>query len=170
MSGNDIITDYNEKYEKPEGTPKHIQYGLKYGLLKQGYNALDYYTEAAETVEGYETGVIHGVQGSCKSTRAFQYAGDIIAKVEYGLPQYHKTKHPEKYPDYVWESALRTFTFKPSQLIQKLEKVKDDEPLPVAIWDDILCHFSSNAFRTNIDEYEAVDSLWAVIRTTVHVV
>ena len=129
--------------------PKPIELAIRFGLIKPGYTLEDYLVEAATTEAGYETVDLWGVQGSGKSSRMLQMLYWI-------------------YED--WEEVLNHIIFKPSTLVETLEEVPDNEVLPALGWDDIGVHYPSSKFKTDIKQYEAVDSTWAAIRTKVHVV
>ena len=81
---------------------------------------------------------------------------------EFPLQEIHKTA--------IWLSVLKSIIFKPQGLIAKLEAVPDDDPLTAVGWDDIGVHFPSSTFKTDQDQYEAIDRVWAAIRTKVSVV
>jgi hypothetical protein len=126
----------------------HIQLAIKFGIIVQG-NTLEEYIREAVAKSGYETVCIWGVQGSGKSNRAMQIAYWI-------------------YKD--WGRVLENIIFKPSELVERLEAVPDNERIPCLIWDDVGVHYPSSKFKTDIKEYEAVDEMWAAIRTKVSVI
>jgi len=132
-----------------QSIPKHIEIARDYGIVKLGYTLEDYLKEAVHgEIEGYETVVIWGVQGSGKSTRALQMANWI-------------------YDD--WEKVLANVVFKPSEIVSRLEAVPDGERISCLVWDDVGVHYPSSKFKTDIEMYEAIDSAWAAIRTKVAV-
>lgn len=65
----------------------------------------------------------------------------------------------------IWRQVLDSIVFKPNILVEKLEAVPDGEVVPGVGWDDILVHYPSSMFKTDIKQYEAIDSTWAAIRT-----
>jgi len=65
----------------------------------------------------------------------------------------------------IWRKVLDALIFKPNILVEKLEVVPDNEVLPGIGWDDVLVHYPSSMFKTDIKQYEAIDSTWAAIRT-----
>lgn len=136
--------------------PKHIEKAIEYAHLKLGNTLEDYIIEAVEK-NGYETIVIWGVQGSGKSNRALQIAFWIY-------------RHLSKTDEEAWLKVLDSIIFKPATLVERLEAVPDDERIPCIVWDDVGVHYPSSKFKTDIKEYEAVDEVWAAIRTKVAVI
>jgi len=67
--------------------------------------------------------------------------------------------------DEIWNRVLDAIIFKPNLLVEKLEAIPDNEVMPGLGWDDILVHYPSSMFKTDIKQYEAIDSTWAAIRT-----
>ena len=51
--------------------PKHVEWAKHYGHIHEGWTLEDYLIEAVRN-QGYETVLIHGVQGSGKSNRLLQ--------------------------------------------------------------------------------------------------
>jgi len=131
-----------------ERIPEHVNLANQFGIVKLGYTLEDYLIEAVNE-NGYETVCIWGVQGSGKSNRSLQMGYWI-------------------YED--WNKVLDNIIFKPSELVKRLEATPDDERIPCLIWDDVGVHYPSSKFKTDIKEYEAVDEVWAAIRTKVAVV
>ena len=70
----------------------------------------------------------------------------------------------------LWNKVLECLVFKPADFVKKLESVPRGERLPIIIWDDIGVHYTSSTFKTDIEQYAAIDSTWAAIRTKVGVV
>lgn len=70
----------------------------------------------------------------------------------------------------IWLKVLDLVVFKPSTFVETLEELEDDEVLPVLGWDDVGVHYPATKFKTDIKQYEAIDSTWAAIRTKVHVI
>lgn len=140
---------------KREGVPPHIFIAYQFGLIKIGYTVQDYLVEAVlgppeqRGRSGYETALVWAVQGSGKSSRCLQFL--------YWL-----------YGD--WDRVLDNLVFRPQDFIDHLEKVPDDETIPGILWDDIMVHFPASTFKTNIKQYEAVDSTFASVRTKVNVI
>ena len=172
--------------------PKIVELAIKYGMIREGYT-FEYYLILAVLTRGYETVAMWGVQGSGKSTRMLQIKFWIIRflyTVRHGyitLPEGEPRKWPYKViPELVdashkveldtyqkteiWEEVLSLFIFKPTHLVERLEGLEEDEVLPSLGWDDVLIHYPSSKFKTDIKQYEAVDEVWAAIRTGVSVV
>lgn len=131
-----------------ERIPRHIELAYEYGSLKKDYTLRDYMLEAVDQ-NGYETILNWGVQGSGKSSRMLQMGYWI-------------------YQD--WDLVLDNIIFKPSELVRRLEALEEDVRIPCLMWDDVGVHYTSSRFKTDIQEYEAVDSVWAAIRTKVGVI
>ena len=148
----------------PKGDGSFIELGLQYGLLKEGWSIEDYIVYASDREDGYETVAIQAVQGSGKSSRSLQMASWIMEN------RLRKDLGREPTEHELWESVLNCLVFKPSDFVKRLELVPDNEPLPVLIWDDIGVHYTSSTFKTDIEQYSAIDATWAAIRTKVHVV
>jgi hypothetical protein len=135
--------------------PGHIKLAIFFELIKPEYTVQDYLVEAImgppdkPGKTGYETGLIWAVQGSGKSSRGLQYLKWL-------------------YKD--WEDVLASTVFTPQEFINKLEAVQDDETMPAIFWDDIGVHFPASKFKTDIQQYEAIDSTFAAIRTKVNVI
>ena len=125
-----------------------IQLALKFGMLKEGYTLEKYLVEAIEK-GGYETVQVWGVQGGGKSERCMQ--------MSYWI-----------YRD--WDKVLETQIFKPPEFVSTLEAVPDEERIPLLDWEDVGVHYPSSKFKTDIKQYEAIDSTWAAIRTKVNVI
>ena len=172
--------------------PKIVELAIKFGMIREGYTFEDYLILAVLT-RGYETVAMWGVQGSGKSTRMLQIKFWIIRflyTVEHGyivLPEgdarkwahnlipelvdaSHEVELGRDQENEIWETVLGLFIFKPANLVDRLEGLGDDEVIPSLGWDDLLVHYPSSKFKTDIKEYEAVDEVWAAIRTGVSVV
>jgi hypothetical protein len=133
-------------------------------MLTPGWCAADYLLDAASRDDGYETVLVDGVQGSGKSNLSLQAASWVKRQTltrELG-------REPSEAE--VWEAVLGCLIFTPADFVNTLEAVPDSRPLDVVIWDDIQAHYTSSTFKTDIDQYAAIDATWAVIRTKVHVI
>jgi len=146
---------------KPGEIPSHwrdipfkvLQYAMTFGLIIPDYTCKNYIELAVEQ-GGYETLELWGVQGSCKSNRTLQHGYWV-------------------YGD--WDEVLKHVVFKPSGdpefgFVDRLKNVEHGKRIPWLGWDDITVHFPSISWRTQIEQYEAVDSCWAAIRTKVSVI
>jgi len=136
--------------------PSHVKLAYEYGIIKEGYTLEDYIIEAVEE-NGYETIGVWGVQGSGKSTRMLQMGFWVFRRI---------------YQDEVeaWNAVLDHIIFKPSEFIKRLESVPHDKRIPILLWDDLQAHYTSSTFKTDINQYQAIDATWAVIRTKLAVV
>ena len=146
---------------KPGEIPSHwrnvpfkvLQYAMTFGLVIPDYTCRNYVEYAVEQ-GGYETVEIWGIQGSCKSNRTLCHGYWV-------------------YDD--WDEVLKHIVFKPSgdpefAFVDRLKKIEHGKRIPWLGWDDITVHFPSVSWRTQIEQYEAVDSAWAAIRTKVNVI
>jgi hypothetical protein len=146
---------YDNSAINDKNTPPHIKIAMMFDLLKVGYTVQDYLVEAIigppdkPGKTGYETALLWAVQGSGKSSRGLQYLKWL-------------------YKD--WQTVLDSIVFTPQEFINKLEKIQDDETMPAVFWDDIGVHFPASKFKTDIKQYEAIDSTFAAIRTKVNVI
>jgi len=141
-----------------------IDVGIQYGMIQPGYTFDDYMVEAVKDPSGCETICWHGQQGSGKSNNALQSA---IAPVTWSLTEYLKREPTEKE---LWEAILDRIVFSPADFVRKLEAVDSDERLDVIIWDDIQLNYTSSTFKLDMEQYSAIDSMFAVIRTKVALV
>jgi len=141
-----------------------IDAGIKFGLIQPGYKFMDYILEAVKDPSGYETVCWHGQQGSGKSNNALQCAAPIV--------RYTLTKKLGREPteEEVWNGVLDRIVFTPSDFVRKLEEVDPDDRLDLIIWDDIQLNYTSSTFKLDMEQYSAIDSMFAVIRTKVALV
>ena len=143
-----------------EGIPRHITVGVDYGLIIEGQDLEDYLTKAAFDPSGFECVCAHGQQGAGKSNFMLQQTAAIKTASLWKELKRQPTERE------IWEAALEAIVFTPTDFINKLEEVKEsDERLDVVLWDDIQLEYTSSTFKTNIDQYAAIDSMMAVIRT-----
>lgn len=168
--------------------PKPVELAALFGLLHPGWCLEDYLIAAILSEQGYETVALWGLQGSGKSSRMLQMlywiyrAHYILFLQKYLDPDAFKTvpklvdalrDYPltEEEVMYIWdELVLRSILFRPSNFVESLEEVPDDDAAPGKGWDDIGVHYPSTKFKTDLKQYEAIDSTWAAIRTKVRVV
>jgi len=137
---------------------KSLQYAITFGLVIPDYTCR-HYVEYSIEKGFYETIDIWGIQGSYKSNRTLQ--------IGYWA-----------YQD--WDQVLKNLVFLPDAkkvpnfrergFIQKLKSIEYGKRIPWLGWDDITVHFPSSSWRTHIEEYEAIDSLWALVRTKISVI
>jgi len=144
--------------------PRHVQLGYQFGLLKEDFSLENYLIYAVDNNDGYETVVLHGQQGSGKSNRALQYCSwikkhNFIKK--HGLPPTERQ---------LWNEVLSSIVFSPAEFVKTLKEIPEGEKLDVLVWDDIQLNYTSSTFKTDVKQYSAIDSMFAVIRTKVAVV
>ena len=134
--------------------PIEYNYGMitktavEFGLIHLGWTLEDYLIKAAKDGR-YATVCIWGEQGSYKSNRLLQQGFWV-------------------YND--WDLVLRNIVFKPLELKAKLKSLPKGQRFPWIGWDDVGVHYTNSTFKTNIDEYAAVDALWASLRVKVSTV
>jgi len=128
--------------------PKIVQLSKFFGLINEGWTLEDYMVDAVKR-GGYETVNLWGVQGAGKSCRMLQ--------IGYWI-----------YKD--WDTVLKNIVFKPNEFVKRLREVPSGERIPCLLWDDIGVHYTSTTFRTNVQQYEAIDATWAAIRTKCNVI
>lgn len=146
-----------------EGIPKHVILGMEYGLIRKGYSLTDYLSDAVEDFSGCETALIHGQQGAGKSNFALRKAYEIIER----RMTRENLKKPD--PEEVWDAVFARLVFTPADFVNRLEGIGDNR-LDVIIWDDIQLNYTNSTFKTDITQYAAIDSMFAVVRTKVAVI
>jgi len=140
-----VMADYGEKRGR---LPRHVETAIQYGLIHPGWTLEDYLRHAVES-QGYETVLIHGVQGSGKSNRMLQQGYWI-------------------YRD--WDKVLANIVFKPADFVKKLQSIPMGKRIPWIGFDDVGVHYPSSKFKTDVKQYEAIDATWAAIRTKCSVI
>jgi len=143
-----------------EPTPRHIEIGIDYGLIIEGQDLDTYLSNASIDPSGFECACAHGQQGAGKSNYMLQRTAAI--KRTTFFKDYSRLPEERE----LWNSVLEAIVFTPTDFIEKLERVQEsDDRLDVVLWDDIQLEYTSSTFKTNIDQYSAIDSMMAVIRT-----
>lgn len=141
-----------EQMEKPlpeqRIDSKIVQYAVEFGLVKLGWVLKDYIIEAVKTM-GYETVLCWAMQGAGKSNLTLQEGYWILGD---------------------WDKVLKALVFKPQEFVKRLKEIPKYKRVPWVGWDDIGVHYASSSWRTNIQQYEAIDETWAAIRTKCSVV
>lgn len=135
--------------------PKIIEYGVKFGLIRIGWTLRDYMAYAVETT-GYETICTWAERGSGKSNRLLIHGGWMHCQ--------------DKYDYDGWKIVLERTKFKPKDFISMLRGIPHGKRYPWVGIDDIGVHMPSTIWRTDIETYQAVDAVWAAIRTKVNVI
>jgi len=134
--------------KNPEDIPRILALAMEHGLVVEGWCMEDYLVNAY-TKGLYETVLIWGVQGSGKSSRMLQMGYWI-------------------YKD--WEKVLNSIVFQPIEFVKRLQAIPEGKIIPCLLWDDVGVHYPSSTFKTDIKQYEAIDSTWAAIRTKCSVI
>jgi hypothetical protein len=145
---------------KPDPIPRHVEVGIEYGMIVEGWDLDAYLTKAALDPSGFECATGHGQQGAGKSNYMLQRTAAIKKSTFF--------KEHGRFPTEreLWGLVLAAVVFTPTDFIEKLESIKEmGERLDVVLWDDIQLEYTSSSFKTNIDQYSAIDSMMAVIRT-----
>ena len=128
----------------------------------------DYMLDAIFDPSGFECGVAHNQQGSGKSNFVMQRAAVLAeARLRSQLQEAGEMRGPKEYE--VWDMVLDSIVFTPSDFVRKLEGIDLDvvNRLDFIIWDDIQLEYTSSTFKTDVDQYAAIDSMFAVVRTKV---
>ncbi len=145
------ITEQSQLYweQREQITKKKLfQLAIGFGLVKEGWTLENYLVDAAEH-GGYETVSMWGVQGAGKSSR--------MLRIGFWL-----------YRD--WDRVLQAVEFKANGFVKRLKALDKDKRIPCLLWDDIGVDYPSSKFKTDIKQYEAIDSVWAAIRTKCSVI
>lgn len=165
----------SQNTEERKRTPRHIELGHEYGLLKPGYCLRDYCEEGAISNDGYETIVVDGVQRSGKSNLSLQigsWCKEATLRVERGdkwlSPGWDNPAEVDEVK--VWEMVLSSIVYTPSDFVNTLEKVPEDETLDVLIWDDLNASYTNQSFRIDPEQYAAIDSTFTVVGTACRVI
>ena len=101
--------------------PRSIVLGEKFGLIIPGFCFKDYLLDAAAKPDGYETAIVDGVQGSGKSNLALQAA----AWVKRQTLTEKLGREPTELE--LWSAVLDCLIFKPSDFVNTLESVPDND-------------------------------------------
>lgn len=125
-----------------------IKMGLEDGELYLGWAYEDYIIYSASFAK-YESPLIWAVQSSGKSD-----------KMLYDLFLIYRD----------WDVVLQNIVYSPNQLLDRFKKTPKGTRMPATGYDDITVHYPSGKFKTDPELYEAVDSMWAAIRTKASVV
>lgn len=149
-----------QQTQRAEPVPRHVEVGIEYGMIVQGWDLDDYLTRASADPSGFECACAHGQQGAGKSNYMLQRTA-AIKKTTFFRENHRMPTERE-----LWDKVLAAIVFTPTDFIEKLEQIKEmGERIDVVLWDDIQLEYTSSTFKTNIDQYAAIDSMMAVIRT-----
>lgn len=138
--------------EKDYTPSKLLNQAIEYGLVIRGRTIKGYMEWAIEN-NRFECIYIWGFQGSMKSNLTLQHGYWV-------------------YQD--WDKVLKYLCFRPGKAERGVQKLLDSighgNRLPWIGWDDMGVHYPTTTYKTNIQQYEAVDALFAAIRTKASVV
>ncbi len=150
---------------------KFVKVGVEYGMITPGHELDDYLRDAIFDPSGFECVVAHNQQGVGKSNRVMQAAA-ILARQRIRREMKDKGGIGPPKEHEVWDRVLQSLVFTPADFVKKLEQInlEEGERLDFIIWDDIQLEYTSSSFKTDVDQYAAIDSMFAVIRKKVAVV
>ena len=154
-------------FESPK-IPNFVRVGMEYGMITPGNTFDDYMLDAIFDPSGFECAVAHNQQGSGKSNFVMQRASVLAyERIKDDLNNAGTPREPTD--EEIWGTVLDSIVFTPSDFVRKLEAINQDETerLDFVIWDDIQLEYTSSTFKTDIDQYAAIDSMFAVVRTKV---
>jgi len=69
-----------------------------------------------------------------------------------------------------WDLVLKSMVFRPNEFVRRLKVIPIGKRTPCILWDDIGVHYPRSKFKTDVKQYEAIDSTWAAIRTKCSVI
>jgi len=175
--------------ETIEDVPRHIKLGIEYGHIVPGWCFKDYIQDASVRKDGYETVIVDGTQRVGKSNLSLQVTSWAKhASLAFKLngctrEQYNNAKKKRVTPTEfieslsiqptetnIWETTIKDIVFKPSDFVNTLEAIPDDEPLDSLLWDDINAHYTNTAFKIDPTQYSAIDSTFTVVGTKCRVI
>ena len=96
----------------------------------------------------YEMVAIWGIQGNGKS--------NLMLQILHWIYQ-------------TWDTVLDHIEFKPRGLVDRFKKINMGMRIPGLGYDDVTVHNPNSKFKTDIQTYEAMDQLFAAIRTKLSV-
>ena len=149
-------------------TPKFIEVGIQYGMIIPGHDLNDYMLDAIFDPSGFECATAHNQQGAGKSNFIMQEAAVLAeARLRKNLQDGGYLRGPTE--EEIWDAVLSSIVFTPADFVTMLEGIDQSETdrLDFVIWDDIQLEYTSSTFKTDIDQYAAIDSMFAVVRTKV---
>ena len=149
-------------------SPKFIEVGIQYGMITPGHTLDDYLLDAIFDPAGFECATAHNQQGAGKSNFIIQEAAVLAeARLRKKLKDTGFLRAPTEHE--IWNAVLDSIVFTPADFVTMLEAIDQSETdrLDFVIWDDIQLEYTSSTFKTDIDQYAAIDSMFAVVRTKV---
>lgn len=157
----------NSVFEAPK-LPSFVRVGMDYGMIIPGHSIDDYMLDAIFDPSGFECAVAHNQQGSGKSNFTMQRCAVLAyERIKADLKSKGYLRGPTE--EEVWDMVLESIVFTPSDFVKKLEAIDQAtmNRLDFVIWDDIQLDYTSSTFKTDVDQYAAIDSMFAVVRTKV---
>lgn len=154
----DQIPESEQKYTKVRVNSKLLALAIQFGMVKLGWTTRDYMVNAV--MKGRYC-VVHvwGEQGNMKSNFTLQ-SGSWI---------YGEQVRDQWYPD--WDKVLQHLIFRPGReergLLAFTKSIPHGEREAWIGWDDLGVHYPSTIYRTDMEKYQAVDSVFAAIRTKI---
>lgn len=148
-----------------------VKVGVEYGMITPGHALDDYLQDALFDPSGFECVVAHNQQGAGKSNCVMQKASNLArARIRREIKESGNIGAPKEAE--VWDRVLQSLVFTPADFVKKLEQIdlEKGDRLDFIIWDDIQLEYTSSSFKTDVDQYAAIDSMFAVIRKKVAVV
>ena len=136
-----------------------LQHAVTFGLVIPEYTMRNYVEYAIESPAGYETLNIWGTQGAMKSCRSMIISHWIYDDWDTVLAEMVLV------PD-----AKGLSGFEKRGFLQKMRGIQKGKCCPLLVWDDVTVGMPSATFKTDIEQYGAIDSAWAAIRTKIKVV
>jgi hypothetical protein len=136
-----------------------LRLAMTFGLVIPEYTMRDYVNHAVETSNGYETIAIWGCQGSKKSCRTMIISHWVYQDWDAVLEEMVLVPNAMDLPGYEKRGFL-----------QKMKAIEKGKCVPLLAWDDLTVGMPSASFKTDIEQYGAIDSAWAAIRTKIKVV
>lgn len=169
--------------------PRHIELGIEYGHIVEGWCFKDYVMDAAVRKDGYETIIVDGTQRVGKSNMSLQigswakqailaYKANNCTRGQYDQAKangmtpidFIESQTIQPTEQEIWTATIADLVFKPSDFVNTLEQVPDDDPKDSLLWDDINAHYTNTAFKINPEEYSAIDSTFTVVGTKCRVI
>jgi len=136
-----------------------LRLAMTFGLVIPEYTMRDYIEYAAESNAGFETIAVWGLQGSKKSCRTMIMSHWVYQDWDTVLEEMVLVPNAAGLPGYEKRGFL-----------QKMKSIEKGECIPLLAWDDLTVGMPSASFKTDIEQYGAIDSAWAAIRTKIKVV
>ena len=158
-------------YDQSSKLKSFVRVGIEYGMITPSHELDDYLRDAIFDPSGFECVTAHNQQGAGKSNYVMQRAANLArSRIRRQMKEKGYIGSPKEAE--VWDLVLRSLVFTPADFVKKLEQInlEEGERLDFIIWDDIQLEYTSSSFKTDVDQYAAIDSMFAVIRKKVAVV